>query len=351
MSSAAPRPLKLTFAVSATLLVVLILAVLEFAYPSSEAVRLRNSLLLAAQQPDDFDWTPAKTPATFRVERQPMPASIRAGAAAATAAAGASDLERAKALAGHLLSHATRGGRIDSFEVEETYRTIIEKGTGYCADLIDAYVALAHAAGLSVRPWAFSFDGLGGRGHIVIEIFDRQRDRWLMLDVFNNAMPIDRATGEPLGAMAFRSKFLVDHDGVRLVPIGPWRQEFPQYEKLIEYYQDGINQWYLWDGNDVVSRSDHWLIRSAGRVTEELAEVAALVLGRSPHIVPVHSQENAVAIERLKQIRTWLLVALGAGMLLAPIAFLSGAALLVIRLRAWRSGRPLRAGTEPDLRS
>src|SRR3712207_6947241 len=48
--------------------------------------------------------------------------------------------------------------------LEPTYEVIRNTGRGYCGDYADVYTALALAAGLSVRSWAFSFDGFGGRG-------------------------------------------------------------------------------------------------------------------------------------------------------------------------------------------
>lgn len=330
MSGAAPKPLRLALTVTVLLLLGVVLAVLSFAYPSTEATRLRNALLLDTRPAGDPAWTPDHAPASFRRERHPMPESIRAGAAVAIAGAGSADLDVARALAGHLLSHATRGGRIDAFDVAETYRTILDEGTGYCADVIDSFIALSHAAGLAVRPWAFSFDGLGGHGHIVVEVFDRQRGRWVMMDVFNNVLALDRRSGEPLDAMTFRSMFIADHDSIRFVPIGPWRQEFAVYTKLVGYYADGIDEWYLWNGNNVVERADHWLVRAAGRVTEELAEAASIAVGRSPHIVPVPSARNEINVARLKSIRFWLLAALDAAIVLSCLALSLAVAL------AWR---------------
>ena len=172
-----------------------------------------------------------------------------------------------------------------------------------------------------------------GWGHILVEIYDRQRARWIMLDVFNNVLALDAKTGEPLGAMQFRVKFLTDHDSIRFVPIGPGRPQFIHYHKLVEYYDDGINQWYLWNGNNVVGRSDHWLVRVAGHVGEPIAELASIALGHSPHIVPVSSAQNDVDIVRLKRIRAWLIAALVvASLLLCTILGLT-AAMVTQRIR------------------
>ena len=314
-------------AVSAAALIVVIAVVLSFAFPSSEAVRLRNALLLESVHPLDASWTPDKMPPSFRAERHAVPEPILSDARAVASRTSGGDFEVASALVGHLLTHATKGGRIDSYDVAKTYQVLMSDGHGYCADIIDAFIALSHAVGIPVRPWAFSFDGLGGQGHIVVEIFDRQRHRWVMLDVFNDVLPRDEA-GEPLSAMEFRDRFLADPSRVRFVPIGPWRQEFSVYQKLVDYYSRGINQWYLWNGNNVVDRYDHWLVRAAGVVAEELAELAAIAVDRSPHIVPVPSAENAINVARLERVRVWLLVALAGAAVLSCIALSALAALL-----------------------
>jgi hypothetical protein len=313
-------------------LIVVVAAVLSFAFPSSEAVRLRNALLLESAPPLDASWTPDKMPPSFRAEQHPMPEPILSDARAVASRTSGRDFDVASALVGHLLTHATQGGRIDSYDVAKTYQTLMANGRGYCADIIDSFIALSHAVGIPVRPWAFSFDGLGGQGHIVVEIFDRQRNRWVMLDVFNDVLPHDEA-GEPLSAMEFRDRFLVDPNRIRFVPIGPWRQEFSVYEKLVDYYVRGINQWYFWNGNNVIDRYDHWLIRAAGLVTEELAEMAAIAVDRSPHIVPVPSAENAINVARLERVRVWLLVALACAAVLSCIALCAFAALLRGRRR------------------
>lgn len=308
--------------------------VLSFAVPSTEATRLRNALLIDTSVDAEAAWTPDHAPASFLAETHPMPAAIREGAAQARAGAGEADLDVARALAGQLLRHATRGGRIDEFDVAQTYRTIVEQGTGYCADLIDSFVALAHASGLAVRPWAFSFDGLGGHGHIVVEVFDRQRGRWIMLDIFNNVIPVDRRSGQPLDAMSFRRMFIADHDSIHFEPIGPWHQEFPVYAKLLEYYDDGIDEWYLWNGNNVVSRADHWLIRAAGLTTRGGAELVSIALGRFPHIVPVRSARNDLNVAHMARVRIWLLAALAGLATTGLVALLLAMALLWRRRRA-----------------
>ncbi len=288
-------------------LLTLIVYVLMQAFPSTEAVRLRNSLLITAADPRAGDWRPENTPRGFLTETLPIPASIASVARKATLNAAASDLDKARLLAGHLLRHIRDGGQIRSLDIEATYRAIIEDGRGYCADIIDAYVALALAAGIAVRHWGFSFDGFGGHGHTVAEIFDRNLRRWVMLDVYNNVMPLS-ASGEPLSVREFVPLFKSREAEVTFVAIAPGRRVYSVEEKLRAYYRDGLDQWYLWNGNNIVSRGrSNTVVWSLGAIFEPLGELAAISAGLFPQIVPLASPTNAVYVERMFALRAQLL--------------------------------------------
>lgn len=288
-------------------------SVLWHAYPSSEAVRLRNALLIDMPAVAFVDWTPQNVPASFKLEKLPVPEPMLSAARAVAAKTNGTDLEVARALTAHLIIHATKGGRIDSFDVSETYRTILASGTGYCSDIIDSYIALAQAAGLFVRPWAFSFDGFGGLGHIVVEIFDRQLDRWVMLDVFNNVQPLDRRTGQPVSVSEFRDTFVRSRENIVFSPIGPGRQEFKNYEKLEEYYYSGIDQWYFWNGNNVIDRANSPIVRIAENFREELAELMSISVERFPKIIPLRSSKNRSALRQMEDLRRFLMLSLFVG--------------------------------------
>jgi hypothetical protein len=65
-----------------------------------------------------------------------------------------------------------------------------------------SFTGLAIAAGIPVRAWAFSFDGFGGHGHVWVEIWNRQLERWQLLDVFNNYYFVG-IEASPVGARVF----------------------------------------------------------------------------------------------------------------------------------------------------
>lgn len=310
MSDPYLRTLRASVWLTSGLLLIVVGSVLWRAYPSTEAVRLRNALLLQAEPEARLDWTPNEVPPGFMLERLPMPAPIDAAARAIAASAGGDDFSLARALAAHLNSHAVNGGQIRSLDVAEIYRVIVEEGNGYCADVIDAYIALAHAAGLFVRPWAFSFDGFGGHGHINVEVFDRARNAWIMLDVFNNVLATDRTTGRPLSVVEFRAAFGADRNSVVFVPIAAGRQRIPIYSKLVDYYVRGYDQWYLWNGNNVVGRTSGPVVEALGRIWEPAAELLSVWQGRYPHIVPIASATNRTLLQSMRSLRARLVASL-----------------------------------------
>ncbi len=331
--------LKRSIVVTAVALVAVVVGVLAQAFPSSEAVRLRNALLLIDADVGDFNWRPDQPPAGFLQESQPVPPLIAARAKEIAGGTDGGDVEVAKALVSHLVEHARDGGDIQSLDPERTYRAIVEDGHGFCADFIDTFIALALAVDIPVRAWAFSFDGFGGQGHVVAEIFDREQDRWVMLDVFNNLYPVDRETGATLSALEAREQLIANPSSVRFLAIGPGRIAIPIEAKLFDYYRGGLSEWYLWFGNNVVSRGQHPVTSVAGFVFEPLGELHAIARGAYPHIVPLKASANAEQIRRMKGLKQELLWA-------AAVAVVLGVA-LVVQLTWWLARRP-RIPPEPS---
>src|SRR5262245_62402836 len=151
--------MTLGVALNLAALVAVIAWLLRQAYPATEAVRLRNALLLEPSTREDFSWTPESVPPDFRLERRPPSREFvdivhHLGVDRLT-----NDWERACVLAGHLTEHAAEDetGPVQA-DLFTTYLRIRE-GHGYCSDFVRVFLALAHAAGLVVRQWAFSFDG------------------------------------------------------------------------------------------------------------------------------------------------------------------------------------------------
>jgi hypothetical protein len=308
-------------------------------FPSTEAVRLRNALLMDAPKLGVGQWQPNSPPPGFLSEELAVPDSVAQAAREAVTGTGPDEFSRSRALVAHLLHKVQDSGGIHAVGLEATYRAIVDEGRGYCSDYITAFVAMAHALGIPVRTWAFSFDGFGGYGHIVAEIYDRARGQWVMLDVFNNVHPVSRISGRPLSALEFRNRFSADPDVVEFVQIGPGRLAYSDDDKLREYYLHGLDQWYLWNGNNVVTRGEAAPYRML-KAVPGAAQLLAIGLGDYPHIVPVATTTNAPDIERMRALGQQLQIVLS-------LVFVLALALLVqvlLFLRAVRRTRRAEAG-------
>jgi hypothetical protein len=299
--------LRQSIAATAALLALVLGWVGSQAYPSSEAVRLRNALLLETPSADVGRWGPGGAPGGFLAETRAVPPPL--AEAARNAVKGVSgELARSRALVAHLLANARDNTPVTDVSIERTYRAIVDEGRGYCSDYIDAFVALALASDVPVRTWAFSFDGFGGHGHVVAEVHDAKLKQWVMLDVFNNVQPVT-ADGAPLAARDFRERFAADPASVRFVPIGPGRVAYWRDDKLREYYTNGIDQWYFWNGNNVVTRGTAAHYRALG-AAPGAAQLLAVALGEYPRIVPLPTATNQPALERMKSLGVQLRVAI-----------------------------------------
>jgi hypothetical protein len=294
--------------------------VLWRAYPGTEAVRLRNALLLAPGRCEDFDWIPPTFPVGFRAERLPPTREFREIVAGLDLGSLSGDWEKALALASHLIERAGDLGPVRADPLT-TYRAIRD-GYGYCADFVKAFLALAHAAGLTARQWAFSFDGFGGHGHTLVEVFDRRRGKWLFIDVFNNFHAVDSESSEPLSALEFRKTLVAPGEGAYMRPNGAGRPGFIYPEKALDYYRRGVHQWYLWWGNAVFSYYAHPLVSAAGRLSRVLAHLAASIAGVQPRIRIYQTPENAELVRRMFSLRCRLFVLAGfLGLALATLAW------------------------------
>jgi len=305
---AAKRRRCLRIAIAANLAALLAIAtyVLIQAYPPTEAVRLRNALLIEAGTDADFSWTPARPPANFMLERRAPPREFVAITRNAQADAAASDWAKALAYAGTLTANARDRGAIQS-DLVTTYRAIVEEGRGYCADFVDAYMALAHAGALGTRQWGFSFDGFGGHGHAFVEVFDRSLGKWVFLDVYNNVHAVDRATGKPLSALEFRDFVLGRGTDAEIRRNGPGRLGFRIEQKLLDYYRKGADEWYLWWGNNVFSYYEHPAVRAAERIARPLAQLTAIAVGVHPGIKVLATPTNAERLNAMLHLRSVLL--------------------------------------------
>ena len=279
----------------------------SMALPSSNAVRVRNALLLRRGTASDFDWTPEHVPPGFRVERRPVPSVIAEAVAAAGIRDVPGDWPRALALVTLLLRNVRDEGPIQA-DLATTWRGIAA-GSGYCADFVRVFLAAASDAGLFCRQWAFSFDGFGGHGHTVVEVYDRQRARWSFLDVHNNVFAVRTGDQEPLGATEVRTALLSAPESLEFRRAGEGRLGFPHAHKLLDYYRRGAPEWYLWFGNDVVSRERRGPAVLVAGWSGRTAHMLSSALGSLPPIVAVVDPRSESAVARMEALRSRVRIA------------------------------------------
>lgn len=285
--------------------------ILLMASSPTEAVRLRNSLIFDTVEISDLQWKPPDYPATFKLEDHDPPVAFQnaiAGIVEKRLEAQPSFAD-AIALGNHLAVVDFNGGRIQSDSVT-SLDGIVNRGAGYCADFAQVFNGLAHTASLPVREWGMSFGGFNGDGHSFNEVFDYTRDRWIFIDSYFSFYVTDRLSGEPLSVLEFRDRLqrVGGRSSVEVVPISEERFLFGSADSALDYYQRGINGYYVWWGNNVFDYDRSVPVSLAAKVSRSLEEAVAILIGIHPEIRILHVSENESAIDELEKTRARLLV-------------------------------------------
>jgi hypothetical protein len=305
---------------------------------STDLARVRNAMVFDAVPREAFEWTTAKIPAGFMLDDVPPDPYFVEVARRLDLDALTDDWQRAIAISRHLLASQPRltGGPIQA-PLRETHRRIVEGGEGYCADFVRAFQALAAPAGMPLRTWAFSFDGFGGHGHIVVEIWNRQLGRWEMLDLFNNVY-FPGADGLPLDAMAVRDGFVRDAAAMVSLPlVAQARPGYKTESKLRDYYVAGLDEWYLWWGNNPFSYENASAVRALTPASRPLAQLGAIAQGVQPHAVGLATASNDGQVSAMRRL-TWQVRAVMSLMLLG-LVLMCWSALRHLLRRSTRTGR------------
>ncbi|MBL8344496.1 MAG: glycosyltransferase [Rubrivivax sp.] len=304
-------------------------------FGGTEHVRVRNALQLGADWSEADDWRPPQRPPGYRFETTVADARLTGVVRSLELDRLPDDWSRARAIGRHLLGSAPKlvGNPIQS-SLWGTYERIVRDGEGYCGDFVRVFQAMANAAGLTVRPWAFSFDGFGGHGHIWVEMWNGQQQRWQLIDIFDNFYFVKAGSEEPLSALQLRRALLEGSAAVgrglelrRLVP-----EARPGYDieaKAWEYFQRGVDQWYMPFGNNVSSIDAAPAVKMFSGWSRIGEGVGVLVSGRAPEIRILASDRNATQREALRAVRLRVLAAVACGAL----------GLLALLLSPWLSPR------------
>jgi glycosyltransferase involved in cell wall biosynthesis len=199
-------------------------------------------------------------------------------------------------------------------DLRHTYRAIVESGDGYCGDFVRVFSAIAAAAGMTTRPWAFSFDGFGGHGHIWVEVWNRDAGAWQLVDIFNNVYFV-LAGGSPLSAVEMRHALKAGLDGLGMRPLHPAaRPGFAVEAKAWDYFRRGLGQWYAPWGNNVFATDSGWAAALPGPLERVASTLATMAAGDFPSVRMVAAPDNAGSREAMRRLRVqvWLAALLGA---------------------------------------
>lgn len=328
----AKNPWRLGLWVSLALVVLAALSLAPYMTSSTELVRMRNALLLDDRYDAAQDWAPPAYPPDFKREQAaPYPEFVNVVQQLGLPAM-ANDWDRALAISKHLLgsSPVLSGGAIQS-DLTDTHRRIINKGEGYCGDFVDVFIALANAAGMPARPWAFSFDGFGGHGHIWVEIWNRQARTWQLVDIFNNNYFVSE-TGKPMSALELRRALKEQPESLRMQPLyAGARRGMPVEATAWSYYRRGLPEWYQWRGTNVFSYDKNWWVHALGNLSRSLEQLGGIVAGVSPRLVILSDAGNRAAYEALRRLQ-WQLYAVA---VVVPLGLLM-ALLCWVKLRRQR---------------
>jgi transglutaminase-like putative cysteine protease len=319
------------FALSIAAIVLPPLTLLPYIVSGTEAVRARNSLDFVVASEADLDWPATKPPEDFDLESGPVDPFFAEQVRRMDLAALPTDWSRALAISRLLLQRAKPDEGVPILaDLHTTYRRIISQGDGYCADFTRVFRALATAAGIPVRAWAFSFDGYGGHGHIWVEIWNRQAERWQLLDIYNNVYFVEGDSG-PLSALDLRRALLAGSPTLQMRPLDPAaRPGYVHPEKAWAYYRRGLDEWYLYWGNIPFTYENAWVVRTLGPVSRAAAQLGAVIQGIQPEPHLLATPANRATIAALQRLQ-WHIVAVVLVMLAGLLAL---PALLWLRL--WR---------------
>jgi hypothetical protein len=289
------------------MLVVLILSLVLTIYyfakliqPITEATKIRNSLISLKGTVEGVTWTPNNIPVSYLKEKNTSKQFKQiAKSILGSEQNGSNNFNKGLEIAKHLMQGPGRGDGVQT-DTLTAYRKIMTEGGAYCADYSQVFNAIAIASGIPVREWGMTFDGFGGDGHTINEIYDSDFNKWIMIDSFYSFYVKNTETNVPLSVIELRKVLLNNMDDkYKIVPISTEKYAFKNDELALDYYRKGITELYLWWGNNVFSYDDNKWVRLAAKYSRSLEQVIAILLGVHPKIYIIETKENIKTIESL----------------------------------------------------
>ncbi|WP_152663013.1 hypothetical protein [Arsukibacterium ikkense] len=285
----------------AMMLLPVVLLVANF-HTGTELVRLRNAMVFNVISAEQSQWPGDQFPESFRQELAPLPQAIARVIISPEQADEplALMLQQAAVLN---LDQRRRGGAIQA-DVSTTLAKI-QQQQGYCADYTEVINVFGYALNIPVREWALAFDGFGGHGHAINEIWDQQAKRWIMLDVFNGFYPVNQQQ-QPLSVLEFKQLLIEDQSQIGLVRLSDKTFGFKDDASALAYYHNGRHQFYLWWANDNISYDQQPLIKLAAKVSPHLEQMVAILIGQFPQLMAIAEPDNLHLINNMQRLKIML---------------------------------------------
>ena len=299
-----------------------------------DPIRVRASWIARLGEPEDFGWNAGSPPADFLVETTPAtPAFVEAMRDAA-----GSDLEDAALAVRHIATFFRPDREAIQRVASRTLREMRETGIAYCSDVSQVFVGLAHARGLFAREWSVYFGAVGGSAHSFNEIFDRQRNKWVMVDAQIAFVPLRASTGEPLSFLEFRELLATRREReIRIDFLGTTYFSTPA--EVFAFYRPGLHRTGLTWGNAEFSIENGAISRRVGPLSIRLEQALRILVGSFPALVVLPTELATSELTELRAVRTrslTLLALAGVGLLLLPFSLAQ--ALRALRRTDERSG-------------
>ncbi len=244
-----------------------------------------------------------------------------------------SDLETAVAIGGYIAGYVNERPDAIRSRVTATLAEMRARGVSYCSDVSQVFVGLAIASHLSVREWTSFFDDFGGRSHVFNEIFDRQREQWVMVDALRSFIPFHKGSQEPMSVLEFRDALAGGRE--ETIEIRSLGAAATSRSQVLDYYRPGTKQLALTFGNDVFTYEELWRSRMADflPIPVHVRQGVSIALGEYPLLVLYPTERVA---SRLQSLATTRLLSI----LLASVAFASFGLIVALTLGyAWAISR------------
>ncbi|MFT6915440.1 MAG: hypothetical protein ACJAWL_001747 [Motiliproteus sp.] len=267
---------------------------------TTEVVRLRNAVLIGDSQASDFSWLPDQQPHSFLSNDAPVPEQMTRWLAQLPEQE--NDWLQILSIVEHLRARGPKDGALQT-NTQDAFQRILSSGEGYCADYIQVINALAYAAEIPAREWGMSFDGFGGWGHAFSELYSNHLQKWVFVDVFNGFYATTTGSEIPLSVQEFRQQLTQAPQALSIHRLKQGRFGMRSDQTALDYYQRGVNQFYLWWGTNSLSLDQHPLIKAAGHLSRSLEQLVAIGVGLHPEIRIIALPENIELIAQMRRLK------------------------------------------------